>query len=148
MGAGKGAYQISQLSGVNGRVYQYIGPGLGSYEPQLRFVPPEQKRAISVGGKYFVNENFNFQGELALSDFDNNRLSSLDDDDNVGFAGNIGYQTNFKLSDSLGWSFVHSGKIEVLERDFSPFNPYRTAEFTRDWNTKFQFQEREVFYIR
>jgi len=148
VGIGEGSYQISLLSGVNGRVYEYVGEGLGAYEPQIALIAPEQKRAFSIGGKYSLTRNLNVQGELALSDFDNNRLSSLDDDDNVGFAGNIGYQTNFKLSDSLGWSFVHSGKIEVLERDFSPFNPYRTAEFTRDWNTKFQFQEREVFYIR
>ena len=147
VGIGEGSYQISLLSGVNGRVYEYVGEGLGAYEPQIALIAPEQRRAFSIGGKYKLSRHLNVQGELALSDFDNNRLSSIDDQDNIGIAGNFGYNTSFNLSDSLGWKVVHAGKIELIESDFSPLNPYRTAEFTRDWNTEFQFEDREVFIL-
>ncbi len=146
VGINKGNYAINQSVGANGRVYEYVGENLGSYQPIIELIPPEQKRAMSIGGKYRLSPNTEFIGEIALTDFDKNRLSLIDDGDNVGFAGQVGYSTQFQLSDSSDWKLINKATLEILENDFNPLNPYRTSEFSRDWNTNLQFMEKEQLF--
>lgn len=146
VGANQGNYAINQSAGVNGRVYQYVGENLGSYNPIVELVPPEQRRAMSFGGKYRFSTNTLVTAELALSDLDKNRLSPLDDGDNIGIASQVGYETEIDLLDSSDWTLYNKVSFEYVENDFNPLNPYRNAEFARDWNTSLQFSDQEQLF--
>lgn len=127
-----GRYAIDETTPVNGRVYTYVGPGNGDYEPTVRLTPPEKKQLLSVGATYKLSEKSNIRGELSMSNNDVNRLSTKDDADNQGFAGMLGYDLTIPIAKS--WSLSTEALYEHLDSNYLPLNPYRNAEFARDWN--------------
>lgn len=131
VGMGSGRYIIDNNSVVNGRVYRYVGMGNGSYEPVINLIAPEQKQLVSLGGYYNINKRLKTSGELSLSRNDINRLSSIDDEDNLGWAGylNLNHTTTLKKS-----TWQNSFKLESTSTDYQALNPYRSPEFSRDWN--------------
>lgn len=131
---GEGDYEIADDLGVNGRVYRYVGPGNGSYIPDFQLIPPEQLRMISWGGSYELNKAASIRTELSMSQFDKNKLSNLDDQDNTGFAGFINYNHNWILKPESNWKLQTDLKAEIIDKDFNILNPYRDQEFVRDWN--------------
>ena len=83
--------------------------------------------------------------EVALSHFDKNRLSSLSDGDNAGTAATVGVQHVFDFekketknqkpkTKNLPWQLELNADYEFTQQRFKELNPYRPAEFTRDWN--------------
>ncbi len=134
VGEGEGSYRISDKVSSNGRVYEYVGEGNGAYEPIVRLIPPNQKRAMALGGDWKIRPEIRLHGELALSDFDENRFSSEDDHDNIGLAGNIGVDIEYSFTDSSAWKWLGHQSFEWLDNDYNVLNPYRNAEFIRDWN--------------
>ena len=129
---GGGDYIIDTEIGANGRVYKYAGPNMGSYVPTIRIVPPEQKQMLTSRIEYKLNETGQVYGELGWTNLDINRLSELQDNDNQGLATNIGYRQKVKI-DSL-WNVTTDINYEYVDQKFNPLNPYRVAEFVRDWS--------------
>lgn len=134
VGAGNGDYEIDEQANVNGRVYKYIGKNMGKYAPIVKLIPPEQKQLFTSGGYYQVNKNIKIQGEGALSHYDINTLSSIGNDNNSGLAGNIGVEYKTRLDTSDQWSLLSLVSLEHIDAAFQPLNPFRNAEFARDWN--------------
>ena len=140
---GQGDYSIDDEIGANGRVYKYVGEGMGTYLPTIRIVPPEQKQMLTSRIEYDLGEDAQIYSELAWTNLDINRLSVLDDSDNQGLATNIGYRQKFKI-DSL-WSISSDINYEYVDQKFNPLNPYRVAEFNRDWSiTQANFSNEQI----
>jgi hypothetical protein len=134
--AGNGSYAVDNQLGANGRVYRYVGPGEGRFEPLIELIPPEKRQMMTAGATYQLNKNNRIGAELALSNLDLNRFSPIDNQDNAGLAALLQWQSRINL-DSTGHRFVQNDtKIELLNRNFNPLNPYRPVEFARDWNIK------------
>lgn len=141
VGEGEGSYR--RVSGqVNGLLYEWVGPGNGSYSPYRQLPAPQKQQMVAVNGSYNVSDNIEVFGEWAASDFDANRFSSLDDGDNTDMA----YESGLKVSDAptfLGsidarFSRRYSG------RQFRFFERTRDVEFDRKWNITRTAQSKEA----
>ena len=134
LGPGQGSYSIDPSVGANGRVYRYVGPGNGRYEPIVELIPPEKRQMITGGLAYKISENVKFKSELAFSNLDLNRFSEVGNQNNTGLAGFFELSSKINI-DSVGIKyFKNYTKLELLQRNFNTLNPYRPAEFNRDWN--------------
>ena len=67
--------------------YQWIGSGLGDWSPVQHLPLPDQLKHVDLITRFNIGR-FDIEGEAAVSDYDRNTFSSLDDDDNVGMAWN------------------------------------------------------------
>jgi len=144
LGQGNGNY-IRKTDGRNGRVYEFVPPDSitgqknGRFEPVRRLTPPQKQQMTSIGAKHQFSEYTSAGMELSLSNFDNNRFSLLDNQNNTGVAGHVFLNTSKDLGkDSIPWQIFHELNYEFINQNYNILNPYRQAEFERDWN---YFQE-------
>ncbi len=139
VGEGNGDYVIDTETGTNGRVYRFE-PG-GPFSTNIQLVAPEQKQLFTAGINYDIGDNTSVNVESALSQFNLNRFSEVDNDDNVGIA------LLAKISDErvigkapsdstniIPWKLSSSTQVELRDKNYNPLNPYRPTEFIRDWN--------------
>jgi len=134
IGDNSGSYDIDN-SIVNGRVYKWVGQGNGKYEPVIRLIPPEKKQLISFGSNYNLGKNTGINAEFSISNEDKNRFSSIDDNDNTGIAALVQMNTAKEIDLETGKILMENhGKYEYAGTNYNPVNPYRSPEFTRDWN--------------
>jgi hypothetical protein len=137
---GQGNYVLA-LSAANGRVYRWVAPDPancqpgGNFEPIVRLVAPEARQLYTAGGEFRIGKGGVVQAEMGLSNRDQNRFSPLDDADNLGAAGFVGIRQPIPLAAKSGWQASVLANYEYTARTFFPLNPYRSAEFVRDWNT-------------
>ena len=134
VGENKGDYQI-QTTVASGRIYEYTMPvnGIpqGAYNPILQLVAPIKLQIAVLNAEYTPRPETTINTELAYSVNDVNLFSSLDDDDNKGFAGKINWKQllvnkNWKLTSDLNYEFI-SDNFKTIER-------FRNVEFIRDWD--------------
>ena len=141
VGLGNGNYVIDTENAINGRVYKWVAPdsitGIpqGRFEPLIRLVAPQKLQLMTLGAEYQLNKNSNIFAEVGVSNRDLNRFSDIDSGDDRG----ISFFTNYKNEKEFGkkekgWKLLTDLKYEMIQKDFNPLNPYRSAEFTRDWN--------------
>ncbi|MBK8429159.1 MAG: hypothetical protein IPL27_25835 [Lewinellaceae bacterium] len=138
---GQGNYVLA-LTAANGRVYRWVAPDpltcqpTGNFEPVVRLIAPESRQLYTLGGDFQVSKGGNVQAELALSNRDLNRYSPLGNGDNLGGAGFLGFRQKIPLgNEQKGWQAGVYANYEYTARTFLPLNPYRPAEFIRDWNS-------------
>lgn len=138
---GQGNYVLA-LTAANGRVYRWVAPDpvtcqpSGNFEPVVRLIAPESRQLYALGGDFQVFKGGSVQGELALSNRDLNRFSPLGNNDNLGAAGMLGFRQKIPLgTPKQGWQAGVYANYEYAARTFVPLNPYRPAEFVRDWNS-------------
>lgn len=134
VGDGNGSYDINSAVNANGRVYKFVGIGQGNYEPFIRLVAPERRQMYALRSQYNFSKEAKVIFELGVSHFDLNRLSLEDDGDNTGLSGRLEFDHNFKLGKNKNWRLSPILQIESKSNDFRSLNPYRDAEFVRDWN--------------
>jgi hypothetical protein len=135
VGQGRGAYVIDSDAGANGRVYKYVGQGQGVYLPVIQLIAPEKRQMMSVGTEVKLSNSSKVYGEASISNFDDNRFSNLDNGNNQGHAFKAGYLLKQEKNVSRGWQPLIDLNYEYVKDDFRFLNPFRSAEFTRDWNT-------------
>ena len=138
---GQGNYVLA-LTAANGRVYRWVAPDpltcrpSGNFEPVVRLIAPESRQLYTLGGDFQVLKGGSVQAELGLSNRDLNRFSPLGNSDNLGAAGFLGFRQKIPLgNEKNGWQAGISANYEYTARTFLPLNPYRPAEFIRDWNS-------------
>jgi len=130
----QGRYIIDKESAVNGRVYKYVGPGNGIYEPISSLIPPEKKQIMSFGANVRPGKGATIGSEVSLSNTDLNRFSKFGNGNNIGMAGVLKYNHKIKLGKKDKWTLETDNFYEHVNENFTPLNPYRSAEFSRDWN--------------
>lgn len=138
--AGTGNY-VQILSAANGRVYRWAAPDPvtckpnGNFEPVVRLIAPELRQLYTAGAVLHPVNGGTLQVETALSNRDYNRFSPLGNANNFGGAGFVNYrQSLFGNQNKAGWRVQLNGDYEYAGKTFSALNPYRPAEFVRDWN--------------
>jgi len=121
----------------NGTIYEWIAPindvPQGNFEPLVRLSAPERTSMFTIGGGHNINKNLRLSTELSLSNQDLNRFSSLDNNNNAGIASynEVNYtkaleKFSLQLDAGVSYEFIHD--------NFRTINPFRNAEFNRDWN--------------
>lgn len=148
VGHQKGNYQLMP-STMNGRVYQWVAPDpitgtpQGEYEPQISLNAPESRQNLNLGFSSEAIKNLKISSEVALSRTDLNRLSDIDDQDNIGLAGTASAEHSIVIGQK-GWQWVSSGRIEWNDHQFNTIEPYRNQEFQRDWGRQFNDRTQEL----
>ncbi|MFM2136328.1 MAG: hypothetical protein RL021_1728, partial [Bacteroidota bacterium] len=140
VGAGNGDY-VQDIRSANGRVYRWIEPvgGIhqGDHMPVQLLVTPKQRRMVTLGSDLNLGRKRKLLLETAWSDNDINLFSAYGKSNDNGLAGRIGFLEKRNLSsDTLqGWMLDTRIDYEITSKYFNPLEPYRPAEFNRDWNT-------------
>ncbi len=140
-GFGGGDYIIDNSTAANGRVYRWIAPdpvtgkSQGNYVPGIKLIAPNKKTMYKAGAAYQFSKSSSITAEVAISQNDANRFSSKDDQDDTG----IGVFTRFQRDKGFGnpekgWRLKTELDYEYIQESFKALNPYRNAEFSRDWN--------------
>ncbi|MBL7798413.1 MAG: hypothetical protein JNJ90_18095 [Saprospiraceae bacterium] len=137
---GQGNY-VQVQSGANGRVFRWVAPDpatcqpRGNFEPVVRLIAPEARQLFAAGAEWEPSKTSALRAELALSNRDLNRFSPLADADNAGLGGFLSLRQNlFPATAAKGWDIQANATYEYAGKRFSSLNPYRPAEFVRDWN--------------
>ncbi|MDH3651664.1 MAG: hypothetical protein OEQ53_18415, partial [Saprospiraceae bacterium] len=144
LGSGNGNY-IQIEEDANGIVFAWVTPDAttgvpnGTHEPIVQLVAPKQQQMFSMGGDLQIGKTGYYRSEVALSKYDLNRFSKLDTDDDIGIAIINQLGNSFPLQPSKdtlnGWRLETFLSHEYVSSTFQRINPYRNAEFDRDWNT-------------
>lgn len=132
VGFGKGDYEKESLG-----KYKFVGYGQGSYLPIIFIPMPEQKQLGNFTLEYRFNEKILLNGEISLSSFDPNKLSSIDDSKNIGYARKIFFEIKpsiLKIDDNSFGEFGFSFKDRFLQAQYSSFDRIDNVEFNRDYN--------------
>ena len=74
---------------VDRQNFELSNKSIDYYSPIRQLVAPESHQLIQALSNYHVNNWLDFSFELALSDYDQNRISNIDDSNNQGFGHQI-----------------------------------------------------------
>ena len=136
IGSGQGSYaRVGR--GVNGILYEYRGPNQGDYAP-IRILPsPENHNVLDFHGRVELIQHVEVFGEWARSFNDENRLSTLDRENDIDNA----YKAGLRIKNiPIDFGFEEKGHIEgaanrrLIGSNFESFNRIRPVEFGRQWN--------------
>lgn len=139
VGVGNGDY-VQDVRSANGRVFKWIEPvngvSQGNFRPVQLLITPKQRRMITLGGDIQLRPNKKLYIETAWSDNDINLYSNLDKANDHGVATRLRYDQRTSLSEDTinGWKLNSRIDYEFAGRNFRALEPYRPAEFVRDWN--------------
>lgn len=132
VGPNQGDYVLSSTNAIN-NIYEYAGELQGNYAPIIQLIAPTKLQIAVVNGDYLPSENTQINFELAGSKNDLNLFSSLNDDNNDGFAGKLNLVQNIIKNDSL-WNVNAYVKTDYIQDNFRSIEILYNAEFNRDWN--------------
>ncbi len=132
IGEGQGDYIKESIGN-----FRWVGIGAGSYLPLIFLPLPELHQVADFDMNVKATDFLNISGEYALSSFDANRFSNLNDAENNGSALKFGIHFNPKditvAGTNIGSIDVHFQDRYVSSR-FSPIDRTNEIEFNRKWN--------------
>ncbi len=130
VGTGKGDYMRRGIG-----KYEFVGKGKGDYLPVIFLPMPQSSQIFDIGARYKTG-NFNFLTELALSNSDKNQFSTIDDDNNKGFALKYGFSYS---SGKIFEKGLRKVEFNIHQRhknkNFTGLDRFDVVEFNRKWNT-------------
>lgn len=137
VGAGKGNYDQDQ-SGINANVFAWVEPDpngnpQGSYAPLRSWVLPKLLQVADTRVDWTINKYLQFSNETAVSSNDQNRLSTLDDEDNTGLA----QRASLKLSQvPLGDTLLLDAQVshQYIGLTYQNLDRIYQAEYSRVWD--------------
>lgn len=117
--------------------FRFAGIGRGNYLP-IRTIPlPGIHRFVDVNAEAALFDGFTVSGEFALSRFDQNRLSGIDDQTNDDHAGKV--LVEYRPRD-VEWGGVRIGDLDLTYAErfvgarFASPDRVNEVEFSRKWN--------------
>jgi len=136
VGIGNGNYRQS-INSANGRVYEWVAPlnniKQGDYEPILVLITPKKQQLITLGTSIMIDSNKNLMIESALSNYDPNTFSTINNETHLGTAFKIIYDEKRDLNKKK-WALFSKLNYEFVQDRFKPLERFRNVEFARDWN--------------
>ncbi|HTK82184.1 MAG TPA: hypothetical protein VL633_07835 [Bacteroidota bacterium] len=132
VGEGQGDYKKITLS-----QYEFAGIHGGGYAP-VRMLPIPQSTALydaAISAR--ITDGLSVTGEVAASDFDANRFSTLDDGVRNGSA--LKFALNYVDEHACLWgadlgAIGFNFKERFVSRTFVPLDRFNEVEFNRKWN--------------
>lgn len=136
VGYGNGNY-VPDFNGANGKVYKFVSPAggvrLGNYEAVTVLVTPKKQQLVNLGIDYAVTKNTMIRSEVAMSNYDVNTFSAINDGDDNGFAARVQVNNTKRLREKNNLQLLTSLDYEYVQSKFKPLERLRTVEFSRDW---------------
>ena len=109
VGPNEGNYQILSTDAI-AYIYEYVSPidGVpqGNFEPVTNLAAPKSLKLANVIGSFQISAKTKVDFDLAGSQYDQNLFSSINDDDNNGYAGFMKLSHHFSEADHRWqWNF-------------------------------------------
>ena len=147
VGANQGNYIITSTNAI-ANIFEYVSPVAGvpqgNYEPIVQLIAPTKLQMAAVNGSYKPTEKTTIYFEIAGSKNDLNLFSSLDDNNNDGFAGKLRFEQDLIQSDSL-WNVKAYVDGDYIQQNFKTIEQLYNAEFSRDWNIDLTLGNQQLF---
>jgi hypothetical protein len=141
VGAGQGDYNLSTSQSAvnaNGRVYEFVGTGLGRYRA-VRILPtPLLKQMATAGATYQLDPTAAVFVDLASSQLQRNRFAVGTED--KGQAMRLGYTVQDRALPKWAPAALQPYRLrsaldyEYTAPKFAPIDRYRDIEFDRNWS--------------
>ncbi len=142
VGQGKGNY-VADFNGANGKVFSFIMPVAGvkqgNYEPISILVTPKKQQVFSLGADYAISDNTSLKTEVAMSNYDVNTFSKVNNGDDQGLAAKFQLSNTKLLQAKNKLQLNTSMDYEYVQDKFKPLERLRTVEFSRDWGLPLLF---------
>ena len=127
---------------ANGRTFIWLAPDTvngeiihnGTFAPVRKLVAPETQQMFSAGAKFSPDKSIDIIGEVAISRFDPNTFSTIDNDKNNSWAGKVTAKKLFEINKNFNLDVF--GGVEYVNERFTPIERFRSVEFSRNWNLK------------
>lgn len=103
------------------------------YAPWRPVAAPQLHQVTTLDAKIYLSDSTTVSGELATSMLDRNLHSSLNDNDNSGYAGQVSLSHSQQLPEKWG-NLTVSAVVQRRGKEFSPLQRDEKVEFTRQWN--------------
>jgi hypothetical protein len=136
LGQGNGNY-ISDFNGANGKVYQFVFPvaGIkqGNFAPVTILVTPKKQQIMNIGIDYTIDKNTLLKTEIAMSSYDANTFSKINNGDHQGLAAKLQLNNTKDLHSKNKLQLSTMLDYEYVQDKFKPLERLRTVEFSRDW---------------
>ncbi|MCL5126963.1 hypothetical protein [Algibacter sp. L4_22] len=132
IGDNLGDYILSSSNAIN-NIYEYVGVLQGNYAPITQLIAPTKLQLVVVNGAYNPSEKTHINFELAGSKNDLNLFSTIDDQNNDGFAGKLNIEQQLIKTDSL-WNLNALFDSDYISSGFRNIEGLYNPEFNRDWN--------------
>ena len=130
VGKNKGSYKIDKVTAI-GKIYKFVGQYMGDYEPVIKLTPAVAKQYLGTKIHSKIGAKTDFNSEMILSNTDKNLFSSKDDNDNIGGALHLNFNTDIS-KDSIQKLSVF-GQYDYIHKNFTALDPYYDVEFNRRW---------------
>lgn len=142
VGEGNGDYIQSGFD-ATGRIFQWVAPEViggqvfrnGNYAPVRQLVAPKRNQLLMAGANGKFTEKTKASLEAGFSNDDQNTFSEIGNNDNLShglFATVEHIETLSKKPDAA--EIFARAMVESRGKNFRPIEPYRSVEFTRNWN--------------
>lgn len=132
VGDGSGDYIKESLG-----VYKFVGIGSGAYLPIVYLPMPEQKQLGNISLSYLISKGISISAELSASSWDKNKISEIDDSQNLGYARKVNFNLEpqeITVADlSLG-KIGLSYKDRLIQSKYSSLDRIDDVEFNRNYN--------------
>ncbi|MGB0896583.1 MAG: hypothetical protein ACPGU9_02620 [Flavobacteriaceae bacterium] len=136
VGDGQGDYIITNSDAIS-NIYEYVTPigGVpqGNYHPIIQLIAPTKLQMAVIDASFKPNAKTEIEFELAGSKNDLNLFSSIDDENNNGFAGKLTVKRDIIKKDST-WNLNAFLDTDYINENFKTIERLYRIEFDRDWN--------------
>ncbi len=151
VGEHKGDYRPAEKNLANGKVFEWIPPDAngrkqGSYSPIKLLIPARSHQLMTSGAHLYFKTYTQLWVEAALSNYNKNTFSNIDQKDNVGWAYKLKLQQDILTKDTSRTYLRLLLENENVGDHFAPFNSFRSVEHERDWNYDFQLGQKTMDY--
>ncbi|MDZ7725515.1 MAG: hypothetical protein U5R06_22495 [candidate division KSB1 bacterium] len=145
-GEGKGSYNVvfSDIGDNSGGytykgsgIFKYLGKGQGRYAPVIILPTPSSHSLLDFDIQFNPLKSVSIQSEYALSSFDRNTFSGLDDENNEGLAQNHRLSIKQDSLTALGLKFgsvEFSGMYKNINNRFNSIDRSTKVEYDRIWD--------------
>ncbi len=151
VGDGNGDY-VQEGFDATGRIYKWVVPEnmggtiihAGKYAPIRQLVAPKKNQMLMVGATYAFSTRTEAMVEGGFSNANANTFSDIGNQNNYSPALTARVNHKIPLSDRPKATVLKgSAAIEWIGDNFQPLEPYRTVEFSRDWNLPLDISHNE-----
>ena len=136
VGPNRGDY-VTDFNGANGRVFRYVDPiggvSQGNFAPITTLVTPKKQQIMNLGLDYTIGKATMLRTEVAMSSYDVNTFSKIDNGDDRGFAAKFQLNNTKMLKQSTKLQLLTNMDYEFVQDKFRPLERLRTVEFSRDF---------------
>jgi hypothetical protein len=151
VGQGNGNY-VADFNGANGKVFRFIAPVVGvkqgNFEAITILITPKKQQVFTVGMDYAVDKNTLLKTEVAMSNYDVNTFSKINNGDDQGLAAKFQLNNTKPLRSKNNLQLNTLLDYEYVQDKFRPLERLRTVEFSRDWGLPLLLQPATESIIR